>query len=242
MTKSLSIIIPAYNEENRIEKTLRDYLKIFADNAEIIVIPNGCHDHTVQVIEKVQKDYPDLIYKNFPESILKGGAILEGFKIAQGRHIGYVDADGATNATEYKRLANMMTENDGIIASRRVPGSTIVTPAPFIRRLASIVFNLIVRLLFLFPYHDTQCGAKIFTRAVIEKISGKIVTKDWAFDIDLLYQARKHRFTVKEMATVWADKEDSKLNVKKVAPQMLLSVIKLRLLHSPLQSLMRRSS
>lgn len=242
MTKSLSIIIPAYNEEKRIEKTLRDYLQKFPDDTEIIVIPNGCHDSTVQVIKKVQKEYPRLIYKNFPESILKGGAILEGFKIASADHIGYVDADGATSAEEYKRLASLMTECDGIIASRRIAGSNIVTPAPFIRRLASIVFNLIVRLLFFFPYHDTQCGAKIFSRALVEKISRKIVTKDWAFDIDLLYQAKKHGFTIREVPTVWADQEDSKLNVKKVAPQMLLSVIKLRLLHSPLQSLIHKSS
>lgn len=239
--KSLSIIIPAHNEESRLEKTLRDYLQTFADEAEIIVIPNGCTDGTVQVAERIQREYPQLIYKNFPESILKGGAILEGFKIATGKNMGYVDADGATSAQEYKRLANLMGEHDGIIASRRIAGAKIITPAPPIRQLASIVFNIIVRLLFFFRYHDTQCGAKIFTRDLVQKISPQIVTKDWAFDIDLLYQAKKHGFRIKETATVWADQEDSKLNVKKVAPQMLLSVLKLRLLHSPFRSLMPRS-
>lgn len=233
----LSIIVPAYNEEGRIEKTLIDYLKTFQEDTEIIVIPNGCDDNTVAIIEKTKRNHPRLQYKNFPESILKGGAILEGFKIARGQLIGYVDADGATSAEEFKRLATLAANVDGVIASRRLEGAKIITPPPPIRRLASIIFNLLVRSLFQFSFRDTQCGAKIFQKKVIDDVREEIRTTDWAFDIDLLYRLKKHGYTIQEIPTVWADQEDSKLDVKSVAPRMFLSVIKLRLKYSPLKFL-----
>ena len=91
----LSIIIPAYNEENRIKPTLQAYLDFFKDkDIEIIVIMNGCTDNTLEVVRSLNS--PKINYINIPEAIGKGGAIIEGFKIAKGNLISYVDADNST--------------------------------------------------------------------------------------------------------------------------------------------------
>tara|TARA_Y100000034_G_scaffold35323_1_gene43317 strand:- start:396 stop:1097 length:702 start_codon:yes stop_codon:yes gene_type:complete len=226
MTK-LSIIIPAYNEENRIETTLRKYAEFFKGE-EIYVIINGCKDNTLGVVERVVKDYTNIKYANFEEAIGKGGAVIEGFKLVKGDLKGFVDADLCTSPEAFKELVDNIENYDGIVASRYVKGARILTPQPLLRRISSRIFNLMIKLLFFMNYKDTQCGAKVFRKEAIIVVRNLMKEKKWAFDVELLYLMKKNNFKVKEYPTIWRESGDSRLNLKKVGPEMFLSLLKLR--------------
>src|SRR3989344_7811527 len=173
----LSIIIPAYNEETRIGKTLENYTSFFNKNLknyEIIVVLNGCVDNTLEIVNKIANKNKTLKILEFKEKIGKGGAIKEGFKLAKGDLIGFVDADSSTSPEEFLKLYNNISDYDGIIASRWMKGSVISKKQPFLRIIFGRVFNFIVNALFGFHYKDTQCGAKLFRKQAVEKIINNI--------------------------------------------------------------------
>jgi len=232
----LTIIMPAYNEEKRIGKTLQEYASYFDKDTEILVVINNTRDRTEEIVKYYQVKYQHIKYLNFKKGG-KGFAIMEGFKEAlknkDNTLIGFVDADLSTSAEAFHDLIKNIENSDGVIASRYLTGS-IVTPAqPFKRILASRVFNIIVRTMFFFSYSDTQCGAKIFKRYTLERIINNIGVTNWAFDIDLLYHLHKEGFNIKEHPTVWANDEDSKINLGRSSLQMLLACCRLRLCNSP---------
>jgi glycosyltransferase involved in cell wall biosynthesis len=241
MEQTVSITIPAYNEEKRIGKTLEEYAKFFRDkkiakeikNFEILVVINNTKDKTEEVVKKYQKKYEEIIYLNFLEGG-KGFAIIEGFKNALKRKndlIGFVDADLATQPEKYYELIQNIKEADGAIASRWKKGAK--NNYGLKRKIFSRGFNLATRLILFLPYRDTQCGAKIFKRKAIKSIIDNLGTTRWAFDIDLLYKLKKSDSKIKEVPTVWKDMEGSNINLSKVPLQMFLAIIRLRLLNSP---------
>ncbi len=230
-----SIIIPAYNEGKIILRTLEDYYREFRDRAEIIVVVNGSTDNTYVVSQKYAKGKKQIKVVNFPAAIGKGGAVIEGFKLAKGDFIGFVDADGSTSASEFSRLAQSIGNADGVIASRWVKDAHVVVPQPFERKVAGRVFNFLVRLLFQLPYHDTQCGAKLFSKKAITDILPRIGITDWAFDIDILFLLRQRGYVIVETPTVWTDRSASNLNLKNASIKMFFAVARLRLIYSPIQ-------
>lgn len=246
----ISIIIPAHNEEKRIGKTLEKYIKYFRllkkskkIDFEIIVVINGTTDNTRKIVEKYK--CKELIMLEFEQGG-KGFAIIEGFKNSLKRKndlIGFVDADMATSPEEYYNLIKGIenTENiDGVIANRWDKKSIITTRQNLLRRIMSRGFNIIVRALFLMSYRDTQCGAKIFKRKAIYSVINNLnLNSKWAFDIEIIYKLRKNNFKIKEIATIWEDKRESKLKIIKVPIQMFSAIIRLRLLYSPFKFIVR---
>lgn len=242
----ISIIIPAHNEEKRIEKTLEEYGKFFKEKKnknfdfEIVVVINNTRDRTEEIVKKYSKIYKEIRYLNF-ERWGKGFAIIEGFKDALKRKndlIGFVDADMSTSPFYFYEIIKNIGLKDGIIASRWMKSAR--AKRTLTKKMTSSIFNFVVRSLFLFPYSDTQCGAKLFKREVAEKILPDLDLTEWAFDINLLYLCSKHHFKIREYPTVWIDKEGSKIqNIPKVSIQMFLGVVRLRLMNSFLEPLLR---
>ncbi len=238
----LSIIMPAHNEEKRIGPTLEAYVNFFSEkkkieniNYEIIVVNNASKDDTSGVIKQYAKKFKKIRYLDL-EMAGKGYAVLEGFKVAKGEFIGFVDADMSTPPIAFYDLYRNIKGYDGLIASRWLNSSkTKRTLGKYVR---SIGFNYLVRSLFLFPYRDTQCGAKIFKKHVIEELVNNVKSIKWAFDVNLLYLCRKKGFKIKEHPTIWYDKEGSKIS-SKVPLQMAAAVIRLRLVHSPLRFIVK---
>jgi len=238
----LSIIIPAHNEEDRIAPTLEAYIDFFGRKKiyekldyEIIVVNNASKDKTLEIIKEYAEKCRELRWLDFKQGG-KGFAIIEGFKASKKKYVGFVDADMATYPNDFYDLYRNIGKYDGIIGSRWLKNSkTERTLGKYIR---SIGFNYLVRSLFLLPYRDTQCGAKIFKRDKIFEIMNKISSIKWAFDVNLLYLLNKKGNAIKEFPTIWKDKEGSKISIK-VPLQMAAGVIRLRLVYSPFNFIVR---
>lgn len=239
---SLLLLIPAYNEERRIEPVLRDYAQFFRKNYtgkfQLTVVLNGCRDNTIGVVQRVSAEFPEVTALEFSAPIGKGGALIEGLRLAPlADLIGYVDADGATGPAALLDLVRHSHEADGVIGSRWIPGAVLHQAQSGQRQFASRIFHMIVQLFFRMNIRDTQCGAKIIHRAAVEKIHSSLCIADMAFDINLLYLLKRNGFKILEVPTEWTDKTGSKVSLGKTSLTMLLSIIRLRWLYSPFNGL-----
>ncbi len=240
---SLLLLIPAYNEENRIEPVLRAYAEYFrknySGNFQLLVVLNGCVDQTIDVVRRVSRDYPTVQALEFPAPIGKGGALIAGLKLARlADSIGDVDADGATAPPAFHNLVRHGHEADCVIGSRWIKGAVLHQAQSSKRQFASRVFHVIIRLLFWMNMHDTQCGAKVMRREAIEKIHSTLRIADMAFDINLLYSLKRAGCRVLEVPTEWTDKAGSKVVLGRTSLSMLLSALRLRVIYSPFHSLL----
>jgi glycosyltransferase involved in cell wall biosynthesis len=222
----ISIVIPAYNEENRINAVLSKYSNHFQDQ-EIILVCDGI-DNTPNIVKKASERYPEIKQLNFKERLGKGGAIIEGFKAAKGDRIGFVDADESIEQGDVKRMLDALSDVDGVIASRRLKSSKILVKQPLKRRFASKMFNILVRMIFGLPFKDTQCGTKFFKKEVIKDILDELKTKRFEFDVELLWRLKKKGYKVIEFPVTWKHAEGSSFSLSN-APKMFLSLLKVRL-------------
>jgi len=235
---SLLLLIPAYNEEQRIEPVLRDYARYFERHYQgkfqLVVVLNGCRDNTRGVIERVAADHPAISLREFPEPIGKGGALIEGLKLAPlADLIGYVDADGATPPQAFHKLVERSGEAECVIGSRWLPGAVLHVEQNSKRQFASRVFHAIVELFFRMHIRDTQCGAKVMRPRAIQAIHSTLRIADMAFDINLLYSLKRAGYRVLEVPTEWTDKFGSKVTLFRTSLVMFLSVLRIRLIYSP---------
>lgn len=230
----LRILIPAHNEGERIAPTLSRYCEHFGDIANIMVIANACTDNTVDVVEALMTRYANLQVMVINGRIGKGGAIRAGLNVGSEQFVGFVDADGSTDAVEFGRLfeACVTLGTDGVIGSRWMPGAVVEPAQPALRRCTSRAFNSLVRVLFGLPFSDTQCGAKIFRRAAVREVLPSLELANFAFDIDLLFNMIRAGFQVVEMPTRWSDKIGTKVRVIPASLTMLQAVLRLRLQES----------
>ena len=233
---SLLLLIPAYNEEHRIEPVLRDYARYFQQEYrgkfQLVVVLNGCRDNTLGVVQRVAKEYAAISALEFPEAIGKGGALIEGLRLAPlADLIGYVDADGATPPHAFHELVKHIGEADCVIGSRWMQGSVLHVEQTSKRQFASRAFHLIVELLFGMHIKDTQCGAKVMTRQAVEKVHSALRIADMAFDINLLYSLKRAGCRILEVPTEWTDKIGSKVTLFRTSLTMFLSVVRIRLIY-----------
>jgi glycosyltransferase involved in cell wall biosynthesis len=241
---SLLLLVPAYNEEQRIGPVLAEYGDYFQASYpgkfQLVVVLNGCVDDTLGVVRRATEKYPFISSLDFPAPIGKGGALIQGLRLA-GRAdlIGYVDADGATGPRAFHELVRRVGEADCVIGSRWLPGAVLHQAQSNRRQFASRVFHAIVGMLFWLGIRDTQCGAKVMRREVVEKVQADLCIADMAFDINLLYAVKRAGFKILELPTEWTDKMGSKVALGRTSLTMLLSVIRVRLIHSPLRPALR---
>ncbi|MCW1930477.1 MAG: glycosyltransferase family 2 protein [Candidatus Kerfeldbacteria bacterium] len=208
--KSVDIIIPAYNEAGRIAQTLRAWLVEAPAEWTITIALNGCTDNTHQVIASVQRDFTrQLVVLDYKEAIGKGGAIVRGWQQSRADIVGFVDADLSTSPAEMKKLVDALPGHDGVIASRFSKGATIIERQSRVRTLMSKVFALAVKILFGMPYSDTQCGAKVFTRAAVQSVLDRVHATNMAFDVELLWRLHQHDARIVEVPTYWVDRTGS---------------------------------
>ena len=237
---SLLLLIPAYNEEARIGPVLRLYADYFTRNYSgqfrLVVVLNGCRDNTLGVVQAVAQDFPSVSWLDFPAPIGKGGALIEGLKLAgQAEVIGYVDADGATGPAAVLQLLPHLERHDCVIGSRWLPGSVLLKAQPKFRQVVSRCFHLIVEGFFWMHIKDTQCPCKLMRRAAVEKIHADLLIADLAFDVNLLVALKRSGSTILEVPIEWTDVVGSKVTASlfRSSMAMFLSVFRVWLLYHP---------
>jgi dolichol-phosphate mannosyltransferase len=220
-----TLVIPAYNEEERIQMLLSD---IAGSRAAFLFICDGS-DRTAEIIRDFATANKEMQISclEFHERIGKGKAIREGLRKTVTPYAGYMDADGSTSLKEMKSLLNGLSDADGVIGSRYVPGAMVTTPQGIFRRLESRTFNLIIKLLFGLPYHDTQCGAKVFKKGPLDVVLPDITSTGFEFDVELIWRMRASGFVVTELPITWQNRGDSRVKGQD-AFSMLMNLIKLR--------------
>ena len=204
--KSLSIIIPAYNEENRILPTLKAVNEFFREENlfyEIIIVNDGSLDSTVKVVEEYKKNNPDLILKisTLSKNMGKGMAVKKGIEVAENDIIMFFDADLSYEPSNIKKALSYF-ENpdiDIVIGDRNLKESEIINPPPLLRRLSGKIYAWLVGKFMLQGITDSQCGFKVFRKEAAKKIFKKITIPRFGFDVELLYIANKGIFRIAKM-------------------------------------------
>ncbi len=215
----LSVIIPAYNEERRLPKTLLaidKYLSSQDYTYEILVVSDGSKDKTVEIVKKFQKMIKGLRIIDNKENHGKGYVVRQGMLEAKGKYRLFDDADNATSIEQIERFWGWLKPKgsfDIAIGSIGVKGSKIVQDIPG-RRIIGKIGNWIIQLLVLWGIRDTQRGFKCFTKEAAEIIFPKQTIMRWAFDVEVLAIARKFGLKIKEVPVVWENDPESKVKLK----------------------------
>jgi dolichyl-phosphate beta-glucosyltransferase len=226
----LSIIIPAYNEENRLPTTLEQVFHFLEKQpyaSEVIVVENGSTDKTFEFAQKLAHQHKNLrVIHN--EERGKGGAVLRGVREALGEYVFICDADLSMPVAEISKfLPPALNDFDIAIGSREAPGAVRYNE-PYYRHLTGRVFNMLIRLMVLPDLQDTQCGFKCLRAGVARDIFPFQTLTGWAFDVELLYIAHLHGYRILEIPIDWYFNADSKVRVLRDSWRMFIDLLVIR--------------
>ena len=230
-TPFLSIIIPAYNEESRLPRTLEQIL-VFLNKQnysfEVIVVENGSSDLTFEVAKEYAQTHASVnVLKE--EQRGKGNAVRRGMLEAKGEYRFICDADLSMPIEEVaKFLPPQLTNFDIAIGSREAPGAVRYNE-PSYRHFGGRAINLLIRLFILSGFQDTQCGFKCFRAEVAEDLFRQQTLTGWSFDIEILYLARRKNLRIVEIPIDWYFYADSKVNAVRDALKMISDIFRIHL-------------
>lgn len=212
---SISIVIPAFNEANRLMGSL-DRIAAFMDaqhpEYEIVVVDDGSADATAALVRERTAGHPKLRLEGYAGNRGKGYAIRYGVQRAHGDAILFSDADLSTPIDELDKLLPLLrTGADIVIGTRAHPESDVRVRQPFYRDRAGKLFNALVRLLLLPALNDTQCGFKIFRRETVLPIVRELYVDRFAFDVEILYLAAQRGLRIAEVPVIWINSPDSRV-------------------------------
>lgn len=211
----LSIIIPAYNEERRLQLSLpkiHTFLETQPYEAEVIVVENGSTDHTAAIVEQFAKQFPYIRLLQVTTRG-KGLAVKQGMLAARGTYRFMCDADLSMPIEELEKFMPPQLEGyEVVIGSREAPGSRRVNE-PEYRHMIGRISNFIIKVMALRGYEDTQCGFKLFTQEAAEDLFTVQRTNGIGFDVELIYIADKRGYKVYEMPVTWYFDPESKMRL-----------------------------
>ena len=230
----LSIIVPAYNESNRIKPTLiliADYIKEEKINAEIIVVSDGSKDDTNEVIEKLAKRIPNLKLEAYEKNQGKGFAVKTGIDAAKGKLILFTDADNSTPIEEFSNLRDQMKKQkaDIAIGSRYLPKSNVQIKQPLYRIAVSRIGNFIIQAFLIDGIKDTQCGFKLFKSHVAKEIFHFQKVKRFGFDMEALVVANNLDYKIIEVPVSWFNSTESRVRPVKDGLRTLSDLVYIKL-------------
>lgn len=228
-----SIIIPAYNEGERIGATL-DRILTYSDSkgwsAEVLVVNDGSRDNTVDVVRHYAKDNPCLHLIENPGNRGKGFSVRNGMLRAQGKILLFSDADLSSPIQEADKLFDAIEHGADIaIGSRWLNTQLQTRRQPLHRQLFGRAFNFVLRLVLGLRFKDTQCGFKAFTAAAAQAIFPLQNIERWGFDPEILYLAKRFHFKVAEVPVAWSHREGTQIHPLRDGIRMLGEVLRIRL-------------
>lgn len=231
--KTLSVIVPCYNEGPRIYKNIERIYGFLASRSisfEIIAVNDGSLDNTLEELQKIQRNIPIKII-NIHINKGKGGAVTRGMLFAQNEIMMFLDADLGIPIEELEKfLPEIEKGYDIVIASRFVPGLRVKTPVLWYRRIMEKVFR-ILRMIILddFSVQDTQCGFKVFSRKAALDIFPRLKIKRFAFDSEVIFLACKKKYRIKELPITLQNPRASSIRIFRDSTNMLKDLLKIRL-------------
>ncbi|KKQ38964.1 MAG: hypothetical protein US56_C0032G0014 [Candidatus Moranbacteria bacterium GW2011_GWF2_37_7] len=211
----LSVVIPAYNEEHRIGKSLVEldqYLSKQSYIYEILVINDGAKDRTVDVVREAMKTVKNLRLIDNKENHGKGYVVRQGMLEAKGKYRLFSDADSSVSIEQIEKFWPYFEQGyDVVIGSIEVAGAKIEEHAAWYRRFVGHWAKLLIRMLAIWEIHDTQRGFKCFTAKAAQDVFPRQTITRWGFDIEILVIAKEHRYKIKEVPVVWINPGESKV-------------------------------
>ncbi|MCL5411063.1 MAG: glycosyltransferase family 2 protein [Patescibacteria group bacterium] len=220
----LSIVVPAYKEEDRIHKIL-DAIEGYQDSheflTETIIVVDGSPDNTAEEAKKYAKKIENLRIIDRKENRGKGYTVKEGMLAAIGKYVLFTDADNSTPIKQVDKLLKYIETYDVVIGSRYCEGGKLARPQPFYRIIGSRVLNHIIQSLAAPKIKDTQCGFKLFKAKAAQEIFKRQTFDRFSFDIEILAIARSLKLWVKEVGITWYDDPHSTVNPIKDGLRMI---------------------
>lgn len=214
----LSLIIPAYNEEKKIEKDIQEAFRFFKNQnitGEVIVSTDGVTDNTNKIVKNLKRNFSDLSLLEKKEKIGKGAAIKRGVLKAQGKYIMFVDAGYCIPFKYIKSGIKKLEEGYDLALGNRGDKCTIIKiKQPTYRKIGSAIFGLLIKYILGVPHYikDTQCGFKIYKNNVAKKLFNKLQTNGMMFDLEHLLRAKKYGYKIAVFPVEWSNDPDTKFN------------------------------
>lgn len=228
----LSVVIPAFNEHRRLPGTVnhvRRYLAGRSHNYELILVDDGSTDETLHYMRQLAHEWPAVRVVTLTPNRGKGRAVTEGMRVARGDLVLFSDADLSTPIEELPKLEQAVEAGaDVAFGSRGAPGAREVNQ-PFYRQVMGRTFNILVQLLVLPGFHDTQCGFKLFRNTAARELFASIRTDGFAFDVEVLLRARQAQYRVVEVPVRWLNSDSTRVSPLRHSMQMLRDLLWLRL-------------
>jgi dolichyl-phosphate beta-glucosyltransferase len=228
----ISIVIPSYNEEKRIGKTLekvQSFLNKENYDYEILVVNDGSKDKTEEIVKDFSEKNSRIKLVNNPGNKGKGYTVKNGMTAAKKEWVLFSDADLSTPIGELRKFKKYTKNYDIIFGSRAMKESHIVVKQPWYRRLPGKIFPILVQLLVLRGIKDTQCGFKMFRKKYVNEILARQTIDGFAFDAELLFIAKQLGLKLKEVPVIWKNDMDSKLDPIKNSITMFLELLQVRM-------------
>jgi len=230
----LSVVVPAYNEENRLGASLDRIVAYLQDQDypfEIIVVDDGSRDRTAELAEEKLAHVPHTVVRNEPNRG-KGYSVKRGMLLAQGQYALFSDADLSTPMEEVAKLLTALQSGfDVAIGSRALAESRIEVHQPWLREKMGQLFNVFIRWFILGGIRDTQCGFKCFKREVVRPIFERATVERWGFDVELLLIARRLGYRIAEVPVRWINSAETKIRAGTDGLGMVWDAIKSRWRH-----------
>ena len=226
----LSIVIPAFNESPRLGGTLRqviDYLRQDGRRYEVLVVDDGSSDGTSEVAAGFTSEGVKVLRQDVNRG--KGAVLRVGVLASAGAEVLLVDADLSTPIQDLEKLRPRLAEAPVVLGSRAVEGARITKRQPLHREMMGRTFNLLIRLLGVRGLRDTQCGFKLLEGDVARHLFSEMTIERFAYDVELVWLARRHGYRVVEVGVTWEDSPQSRVDPLKDSLRMLRDVVSLRL-------------
>ena len=230
MRIELSVIIPAYNEEDLMDSTISEFVSFLGNTSlswEIIIVDDGSRDKTSAAVSSFNNSQVKLIRLNKNQG--KGAALKAGFLAARGDYQIFSDADLSVDVETLIPFIQKLKDYDVVIASRRVKGSKIKVHQPWLRENMGRVFTLLTQVLTGSKVADFTCGFKGFTKSSAKKIFGKSLISRWAYDAEIVFLAEKYRYRILQYPVVWVNRKDTRVRLNKVILESLRDLVKIRI-------------
>ena len=229
---ALSVVIPAYNEAQRLPATLES-LRAFLDRdgrtAEVIIVDDGSLDGTSETVRGIERTDQRIRLIRLPQNRGKGYAVRTGVVNAAGKLVLFADADGATPFEELLRLEARLDRDTPIaIGSRAFKSRDTKVEARIYRRIAGRIFHAVVRLYAIRGFTDTQCGFKLFTSEAAHDLFSRMRMAGYSFDVEVLLMAMRSGYGVAEVPVNWTHQPGSKVRVVRDGLRMAFDVMRIR--------------